>query len=108
MPKAQRAGQRHRDPLFASNRDPSGTTWAYPRSAQEGPARVAVGCEHRAAIPGKQLGAFSGNMDDIKTLKLVCADCGGRVYKAFVVPREDYVTRFLDGERLDALKNLEA
>ena len=66
------------------------------------------GCARRAAIPGEAIGAGSGNMKELRTLRLVCSGCRVRNFRMFVVPKPEHVTQFLSGDPLDFFKTLEA
>jgi hypothetical protein len=65
-------------------------------------------CQHRSTIAPEKVGAHDGNMREVRTLKLKCSICGGRGFRAFVVPRKDWVDRFLAKAPLDEFKGLEA
>jgi hypothetical protein len=52
-------------------------------------------CQHRSTIAPEKVGAHDGIMREVRTLKLKCSICGGRDFRAFVVPRQEWVDRFL-------------
>jgi len=66
-------------------------------------------CQHRSTVAPELVGAHSGNMQDVRNLNLKCSICGGKDFRAFVVPRKDWgVARFLAKAPRDEFKGLEA
>lgn len=57
-------------------------------------------CGHRAAVPHEKVDAFSGNMDEIRSLKLKCSKCEAKDFEAFVVHNAERVALFLEGQDL--------
>lgn len=54
-----------------------------------GPLGVECRCGRRALVPPEALGAHSGNMREIRTLRFVCRECGSRQWRGFLFGRHD-------------------
>lgn len=55
-----------------------------------GPLGVECRCGRKAIVSGAALGAHSGNMRELRTLRFVCRECGSRDWTGYIFsPRED-------------------
>ena len=52
-------------------------------------------CGHRALIPLDRLGAYSGNMQEVRTLKLKCLACESGEWMPSIFQRDEDVAAFL-------------
>ena len=54
-------------------------------------------CKRRAALTHDEIDAHSGNMKELRDLKLHCRNCGSKDYEMYVYVRAERVSDFLAG-----------
>lgn len=63
-------------------------------------------CGHRSALPHDQIRAYSGNMQELRFLKLKCSLCLNKDFEVFVVMSSQTVAHFLSGADLEVFRKL--
>lgn len=63
-------------------------------------------CGHRATIPPSLVDAFSGNMKEIRALKLRCSKCESRSFAGYVMVTAKHTNDFMDGADLEHFARL--
>ncbi|MCF8533074.1 MAG: hypothetical protein K9G48_08730 [Reyranella sp.] len=53
-------------------------------------------CNHRALVPLDRIGAHSGNMQEVRTLKLKCGACNARQWTPRIFHRDEDIAAFLE------------
>lgn len=58
-------------------------------------------------VPGEVLGAYRGNMKELRMLTLHCATRQARNFRMFLVSSKEHVEQFMTGDSLDHFRSVE-